>query len=281
MMGTKNLNLWVQYICNQSVPVMRNTVRSILDLCNNDNATCKELADTIMKDPAFTARVIQIANCLYYNRTNTTVVDIRQAVLYIGFDKILAICLTVSIVDTLVNNNTMRHITKIMRRSLQTALLSKSIAEKLGLSHPDDLFIAGLLYDFGELAFWSLSGPSGDDIANQLDSMSLPDEDAQRQLLGVSFNELTIGLTTRWHLSPLLRLALLEPQILDPYVQCLIKSHKIALEYNEDNVSLKGLHMLANWMKLTVEDTAELVKSQYEKSLELSKYYIVSSTLLR
>jgi HD-like signal output (HDOD) protein len=253
---------------------MRNTVQSILAICSNEKATSKELADTIIKDPTFTIRVIRIANCLYYKRTSAPIMDIRQAVLLIGFDKILAICLTVSIVDKLVNNNTLRHIRKLMKCSLQTALLAKSIAENIGLPHPDDLFIAGLLHDIGEIAFWSLSGQSGDEIANKLANIPLPDDAAQRELLGITFKELTIGITTRWRLCPILRLALIEPNILDPYVQCLIQSHNIALEYGNNNASNIRLHELSKTMKLSIEDTAALVKEQYIKSLELSECYL-------
>jgi len=279
-MAAKNLNLWINYICEQSIPVMRTTVQSILNLCNNENATSKELADTIIKDPTFAARVIRIANCLYYNRTSTPINDIRQAVLLIGFDKILAICLTVSIVDSLVNNNTMCHIKRLMMRSLQTALLSTSIARKMKMQHPDDLFVAGLFYNFGEIAFWSLTGPSGDDIASQLDSISInaPSEEAQIELLGVTFKELTIGLTTRWHLSPILRLALLEPQVHDPHVQCLSQCHDVILEFGNTNYSLQGLHKLARWMKQPVGAVAELVQCHYETAAELASYYLPRSS---
>ena len=279
-MGAKNLNLWISYICEQSVPVMKTTVQSILNICNNEQATCKDLADTIMKDPAFASRVIRIANCLYYNRTTTPIKDIRQAVLLVGFDKILAISLTVSIVDSLVNNNTMCHIKRLMMSSLQTALLSTAIAKTLKLHRPDDLFIAGLFYNFGEIAFWSLTGVSGDDIATQLEDMSinLPSEEAQQELLGVTFNELTIGLATRWQLSPILRMALLEPNIHDPYVQCLSQSHAVILEFGNNNYSLQGLQSLANWMKQPVGLVAELVQSHFEKAAELSSYYLPRAT---
>ena len=275
-MHAENLDLWTNYICSQSVPILNNSVQSILRICTDEHATCKQLADTIIRDPSVTARVLRIANSPYYNRSSTPLSDIRQAVLIIGFEKILSISLTVAIVDTLVKKDTMNHIVTLMIHSFQTAMLAKTVADILNLQHNDDIYVAGLLYDFGEIVFWSLSGTSGEAIHQQLENTHLPADMAQRELLGVTFDELTAELSSKWHLSPLLKTALLHPNRKDAYIECLVLSHTLIKSVDvEEEKYRQSLKQLAQLLKWSCQDTEDLVHQQYMETTKLSYYYLI------
>lgn len=274
MQNTKNLELWVQYLCAQPIPVFHHTVQSILLLCNDEDTTCKQLADTILRDPAFTAQVLAIANSPCYNRSATALTDIRQAVLRIGFEKILGICLTVSILDTIVNKSTLRHIADLLLRAIQTAQLARAVAEHCGLPRPEEIFIAGLLRDFGEIAFWSLSGPSGHDIGRRMEYTRLPDTRAQREILGVTFDEITLGLNTKWQLSPLLTSVLLCPHSSDPLIQCITRSRSVieALGHADQQYQ-RELDALSKFTMLAVSDCEALVIQQCIDAVQLTDCY--------
>jgi HD-like signal output (HDOD) protein len=273
-MIAKNLELWVEYLCDQPIPVFHHTVQSILALCNDDNTTCKQLADTILRDPAFTARVLSIANSSYYNRAATPLTDIRQAVLLIGFERILGICLTVSILDTLVNKSTLRHIVDLLIRAVQTAQLARAVAEQCSLPKPEEVFVAGLLHDFGEIAFWSLTGPSGQDIIKRLEYTRLPARRAQREILGVTFDEITLGLNKKWKLSPLLAHVLLYPHGNDPQIQCVARSRAVIEALGHpDHQWRHELAALAKYTSLGIHECEALVMQQCMDAAQLTRQY--------
>jgi len=71
-----NLTNWVKYIGTQTIPVFNDTVQSVLNLTLDEKSTCKQLANTILKNAALTTRVLRVANSPYYNRCNTHITDI-------------------------------------------------------------------------------------------------------------------------------------------------------------------------------------------------------------
>ncbi len=235
---TANINLWVEYIGEQSVPFFRGTVETLLKAAHDDEATCKQLADSILRDPALTARVIKIANSTFYNRSKIHVHDVRRAVLLIGFNKIYEICLTTAIIETLLNKNTCKHVYDLLAVSLCAAVLATSFAKERDLTDTDELFISALLYNFGELAFWSLTGEAGEDISGKMKQYGDSDK-AQRELLGITFRELTLGLSRHWNLGELLNMALSSKDQADERCLCLQLAHRVARDrifyFDQDN----------------------------------------------
>jgi len=68
----------------------------VFQLSNNYNTTSQELVATLSKDAALTADVIRLADCAYYSRNHASTIDVREAVVRIGFKKIGEIALALS-----------------------------------------------------------------------------------------------------------------------------------------------------------------------------------------
>ena len=223
-----NLNNWVKYIGTQTIPVFNSTVQAVLNLTMDEKSSCKQLADTILQDAALTTRVLRVANSPYYNRNNTRFTNIRRIVLLIGFKKISEICLTLAILDSLVDKNTRNHVHTVTSKSFHAAIQARSIAEIYNLADPDMVYMAALLYNIGEIAFWSLTGKSGKLISDLLNRDNVNNEEAQENILGTTFRKLSLGLASEWQLSDLLKKALTEPTSKDPKVKSILYGHMIA-----------------------------------------------------
>lgn len=224
----KNLRNWIKYIGNQSVPVFNSTIQSVLKLTMDDKSSCKQLAETILQDASLTCRVIRIANSPYYNRCSTESNSIRRVVLLIGFNKISEICLTLSILDSLTDKITQNVIYKIISKSFHAAIQARSIAEIYHLKNPDKIYLAALLYNIGEISFWSLSGKSGKLISDLINNDFVSTEQAQENILGTTFRELSLGLVTEWGFSDLLKRSLANPTSSNPEIKCIKYGYEIA-----------------------------------------------------
>ena len=239
-----DLKNWVKYIGTQSIPVFNETIQSVLNLSMDEKASCKQLADTIVQDAALTSRVIRIANSPYYNRFNTEFTNIRRIVLLIGFKKITEICLTLSILDSIVDKKTRSHVYAITIKSYHAAIQARTIAELYGSRDPDMVYISTLLFNIGEIAFWSLSGKSGRLISDLLKQSGIKGEEAEKDILGITFRELSLGLVSEWKLSSLLKRALAQPASDDINIKCisygnLIAEQIINKDFNFDSIAEK------------------------------------------
>lgn len=203
-----NLAKWIKFISSQSLPVFNSTVQSVIRITADEKASCKQLADMIMRDASLTSRVIQIANTPIYNRGNTQSNSIRRMVLLIGFKKIAEICLTLSILDSVTDKHTQKLIYKIISKSFQAATQAYSIAELCRLKNSDKIYIAALLKHIGEIAFWSLTGKESVILADLLSWEDKNNEQLQQRILGTTFKSISLGLVNEWNLSDLLRKSL-------------------------------------------------------------------------
>ena len=79
------------------------------------------------------------------------------------------------------------------------------LAAKRHDAQPEEVFIAALLYRFGEMAFWCFAGAAGDELDEALRRDPQFPGDVEMSLLGFRLGQLTAALTRDWRVSPLLQ----------------------------------------------------------------------------
>jgi hypothetical protein len=272
-----NISLWVDYIGDQSVPLLKGTVDTLLGTANDEYVTCKDLVDTLIRDTALPRRIINIANSAYYNHTQLPIHDIRRSVLVIGFDKIYEICLTSAIIETLIRRAACRRVYELMLQSFCAAVYAQALATKLALRDSDELFVSALLWNYGEIAFWSLSGPAAEEIAERLRDAGSTEEEAQRQLLGVTFAELTTDLCKKWNLTNLLSSSRGQVPGLDKRIECIALGHELA-KLKVDVFALKTkcelIQEVAHFTKQNYFETIAFVADIMQESKQIAYLYL-------
>ncbi len=195
---------WVDRLSQEDLPLFAHTARSIASLSENSDASIAEMAESILSDSAMTARVLRMANSVFFNQTSKPITTVSKAILVIGFNGVRNIALSIALIDTILSG--IRHDRAIqeMIRAYHAAIQAKGLAlqENLDNQKVEEIFIATLLQRFGSLTFWCFSYG----FAEALDfeySMHKTSEEAEQQILGFTLQELTKEITGRWHLSSL------------------------------------------------------------------------------
>lgn len=270
-----DLTNWVQYIGNQTIPVFNDTVQSVLRLSMDEKSSCKQLANTIVQNAALTTRVLRVANSPYYNRYNRQYTDIRRIILLIGFKRISEICLTLSILDSIVDNKTRKHVHSVSIRSFHAAIQARSIAQIYKLKDPDRIYMSTLLYNIGEIAFWSLTGKSGRLISDLLKQDGIENEQAEKNILGITFHELSFGLASEWGLSDLLKRALSNPASNELSIKCITYGYEVADSIIDNNLDY---FYLAEKIAKDSDSSATKIKNTIIENIKVSNdtynYYL-------
>lgn len=126
--------------------------QAILALAKNPDAKLDQVAAVIGKDPAIAAKVLRIANSpLYAQRRQCA--SLRQALMVMGLDSVLTLCLGFSITASLraAKSHGIDY-PAYWRRSLLAALAARCVCEALEFARTEDVFLAGLLQDIGIVA---------------------------------------------------------------------------------------------------------------------------------
>ncbi|BCU06556.1 hypothetical protein Atep_12330 [Allochromatium tepidum] len=95
------LEAWLEVIRDQKMPIFEQTVHHILSIAEDDLAPASALASVVLQDASLTARLLKLANSIAYNPSTTAISTVTRAVIVLGFDAVRDMCLTLTLVDTL------------------------------------------------------------------------------------------------------------------------------------------------------------------------------------
>ena len=201
--GKGGASNWVNYLSQVEMPVLAETLREISQLTDSDSSTINQLAEVILKDADLTSQVLRLSNTVFYNHSQVTVSTVSRAITLIGFDAVRAMAISSLVIDALLSRNPRTHLLRCLARSLHAAVQARSLMPSNSHDKKEEVFIAALLSQIGELAFWACRVPQADELdrrMNQIDPV-----EAQKAVIGTSFASITRGLTNTWSLGPLVR----------------------------------------------------------------------------
>ena len=123
----------------------------ILQCTEDPKSSASDLKETILKDQSISAKILNLANSAYYGYMKK-VEDITQAIVILGFDTIIDVAVSVSVLKAF---NDIRievfEKEKFWMHSLATAETSKLISKYLQEKSLEVYFIIGLLHDIGKV----------------------------------------------------------------------------------------------------------------------------------
>lgn len=204
----QGLHAWLERIRDQEMPVFGRTAAQIRELTDSDKAAVSELAEAILHDPGMTAKLLRIANSVIFNTSGWQITTVSRAIVMLGFDMIREVALSVAFVDAFLNGPLREHVLREMARSFHAAVQARWLAARKYDAQPEEVFIAALLYRFGELAFWCFSGEAGEALDRALQADPQFPGDVEQAVLGFRLRQLSIALAGEWRVSPLLQAVL-------------------------------------------------------------------------
>ncbi len=135
------------------MPAFPKSVQKILELTRDVNCSPKDLVQVIDKDPVVTVKILRVVNSPYYSLSKQ-VTSIGHAVVYMGFNSVKNLALSVAAIGMLPKDNAAGFdAQQYLLHSLATASIAKQLALRVDDADPTDCFIAGLLHDFGKVVF--------------------------------------------------------------------------------------------------------------------------------
>ncbi|MCE2572167.1 HDOD domain-containing protein [Motilimonas eburnea] len=278
---------WVRYISEHEMPVLRDTVTKLEAIAQDDTASLSELGQEILHDHGLTARILRIANSACYKRGRHQVTTVSRAVVMLGFQAIKQVCITAQLLDSLlaeqkVDNQVYQRLVILIARSLLAGMLVKKLLHKQHNDIQEEYFLAALMRRLGEAAFWRTNS----DVAILLDQKltyaeqhrlsKIQQKEIVKELLGTSFERMSQGLATSWHLGEVVEASMADkpPQstlmrtllLADELSAQLISSqpdeeHKQQLEAQMGQILGVGPQTVAKEIAACQQDTIELMNS--------------------
>jgi HD-like signal output (HDOD) protein/DNA-binding response OmpR family regulator len=176
------------------------TTASILKVSKDEKSGAAELARVIRSDPAMSAEILKIANSVHFSRGGRRILDIKDAVVRIGFGqtKTIAMSLSVFKISRTQNYATGFNHVEYWLHCLAVAIIAEKISENSQLLHPEEGFITGLLHDLGTLLFNEFFNELFLKVLEKTTDEGIRFIECEDEIMGFNHNELMADLFAEW-----------------------------------------------------------------------------------
>lgn len=141
-----------------SLPTIPNMISHIAKATEDfdDDYAFEKLYEIISHDQAIAERVLRIANSPFFGHSGQ-IDNIRQAIMFLGFENIRNIALSMSIFSFFSKKSKVK-LTHFFKHTYEVGLIAARLAKQLGFISEGSSFLEGLLHDVGRLLFLTLKG---------------------------------------------------------------------------------------------------------------------------
>ena len=138
-----------------------------------------------------------------FNLQHRDIDTISSAVVLLGFDAVRDLAVSLALIEQVLKGRSHERVTRSLTRSFHAAAQARSYSAALHDDCPEEVFVAALLMNIGEVAFWSDAQEEAAAI-DKLIRSGTGVRDAERQILCFELEALSRRLVEEWQLGGLL-----------------------------------------------------------------------------
>lgn len=180
----------------EKLPALLPVVQKGLAVVESENGTALQLERILRADPVMVARILRLANSAYFG-VMTEVRTVSMAVNIVGYRKLRSLLrhiLVSGLIELLSQGRPGAR--RIREAAVAASAASHELAKRCQLEDPEELLVAGLLFNIGEIAlFWSFPKEYEALLARAGDT---PLEAGQQSLFGVDSRQVGRAVLEAW-----------------------------------------------------------------------------------
>lgn len=175
-------------------------VQTISNLVDNDGDN-KDIVAAILRDPALTSKLLNIANSSRYARGAGNISTIDQVLAILGLNTVKSVALSLALLDSLSNKPQSNQLYAEIVAGFFSGSLAAEITRKFGSSYSvQEAQICGLMQNLGRMMSTFYLYEDIERSRNFQIEKNLAENEAVKQILGVSFEDIGAAIAHHWGL---------------------------------------------------------------------------------
>jgi serine/threonine protein kinase len=180
-------------------PALSESVGAINKITGSEKESVSQLSNTILKDFSLTNKILRLVNAAYYRQAGGgNISTVSRAVLVLGFDSVRNIAITVMLFEHLQNKGNANQLKDEFLRANLAGILAKEIGAKTAARDVEQVFICSMFHNLGRMLSQYYFPEESEQIKRLIDQKPSTEESASLQVLGISFEDLGIGIAHTW-----------------------------------------------------------------------------------
>ena len=180
-------------------PALSQTISTINRIAADSDESSQTLSAALLKDFALTNKLLRLVNSSTYSQFGGTISTISRAVMILGFDAVRSLAITLILFEHLQNKAQASLLREDVIASYFTGIIAHRVAGLCGLPDSEEGFICGVFHHLGKLLAGYYFYDESAEIAKRMQNGE-SEEKASRAVLGISHQELGIGIARSWNL---------------------------------------------------------------------------------
>ncbi len=188
-----------------SIPSMPASAQKAFELSTDPGAELRDFVKVIESDEALSARVLKIANSVYFERgkpSNT----IEESVIVIGMNEIRSLLNATTLCEIFPTRNPLR--TQFWTHDLAVAIVARALAQRIAPAVMEAVFLGGLMHDVGKLLLIQRAPTDYAKILESARTRGISFGEAESQLFPFDHTEVGLLIAQKWRFSQELQLIL-------------------------------------------------------------------------
>ncbi|MFA5941889.1 MAG: HDOD domain-containing protein [Sinimarinibacterium sp.] len=201
--GTKSRASTLEFLLRRmrqksDFPAMSAAISTINRLAAASDSSANQLAATVLKDFALTNKILRLANSsIYPQAQGSRVSTVSRAVVILGFDTVRSIAISLMLFEHMQDRKQAVALRDEFLRANLAGMLARELAPTVGATE-EEAFICALFHNLGRLLARYYLHEEADAIERLTTSENLSEEAASRRILGLSYEQLGIGVAESW-----------------------------------------------------------------------------------
>jgi HD-like signal output (HDOD) protein len=180
-------------------PALSEAIGDINRIASSDREGVNELSNTILRDFALTNKLLKLVNAAFYSRVGGgSISTISRAVVILGFDTVRSIALSLILFENLENKAHAQLLKEEFVKVLYAGMLAREMAGKVQVKDVEEAFIGAMLRNLGRMLAMFYFPEESAVIRQRVEVDGLSDARASIEVLGLSFENLGMGIARNW-----------------------------------------------------------------------------------
>ncbi|ENO88888.1 HDOD domain-containing protein [Thauera linaloolentis] len=180
-------------------PALSESVAAINRIATDEAETIGTLSNLILRDFSLTNKLLRLVNSAHYRpAAGGQVSTVSRAVIVLGFDTVRDMAITMLLFEHLQNGPQARQLREAFLHTYLAGLFARGLAARLRTHDLEQAFICATFHNLGRLLSQFYFAEESEDIRLAMKQFDCSEDVAAQRVLGVSFEDLGIGIARSW-----------------------------------------------------------------------------------
>lgn len=262
-----------------SLPAMAQNVADISRVTANTDTCAADLASVIMRDAGLCSNLITLANSAAFSGAEP-IRTISRAVVTLGFDKVRTLASGLSILNHASQTARSQELSRLYASSYFTAAFSQTLARLGDCQRPEEMFLAGLLYQLPQLALANTYPDRFHLLEQVMASSGQSINGACQVVFGVEYTAIAEAIAEYYGLPPNVRAVLTGrgPESKDLRIDLISEAASLATLMFGDRVGSKAMiadqeKRLSEMLKIKTFGLTDFIKKTCRDDNNIAKFF--------